>query len=300
MSSRLRTVLVTGGSGFIGRNVVARLRADGLQVLVLDVRADPAMTSTVGVSVFLADVRDERAVDAAVENVDGIIHLASVSGIFNLPAVVDHNLVGVLNVLDAAHRFEKPVVLATKANAAVLSDPESIISQTAERFGNMYRQELDSVVNIIRTFDNYGPVPVPGPTQRGIIAKFVQEAVAGHEIVVDAHRCIDAVHVRDVADVLADALWYAAEIGNLPVPIELGTGISLPAAEVAEEVAHKVADITGAIATITVEDSEHYLDTKAADPASLELLYPEGKEFVTFDVGLDETLQRLRAQAALR
>jgi nucleoside-diphosphate-sugar epimerase len=291
MGNRLRTVLVTGGSGRIGRHVVARLRADGLQVLVLDVRADPAFAAAQGVSVFLADVRDDRSVAAAIENVDGVIHLAGVQN--SVVEMVEHNIVGALNVLDAAMEFDIPTVLASKLSNDVLPDPDSVVTHAIERFGTMFRGELGSTVNVVRLADTYGPAP-RGAQPKGIVARLLDQALHGEAIAVDSHRTVDAVHVRDVADVLVDALWYGAEVGNLPTAIELTSGLQLSALDVAAEVTGKVADITGAISKITTQDSQNYLDQKAADAASLDILYPEGKHFIEFGPGLEETLESAR------
>lgn len=291
MGRRLRTVLVTGGSGHIGRNVVARLRADGLQVLVMDVRADPSLAAALGVHVFMADVRDERSVAAALEHVDGVIHLAGVSG--SSIDMVDHNLIGSMQVIDQAWEHDKPLVLGTRLNNAVLQEPAAILSHAVERFAKLSRNELEGVVNIVRIPDPYGPVP-RGTQSKGLVAKLVQNALQGETLEVDAHRIVDPVHVRDIADVLVDALWYGIEVGNLPMPIELTAGEATEAVNVAAEVAGKVADLTGAMAKITVEESQLYLQQKAADAAALDILYPEGKKFIEFGVGLEETLESAR------
>lgn len=76
-------VLLTGGAGFIGGHVDARLVADGHDVVVLDsLRKDvhkepPGDTSRL----IAADVRDADAVDAALAGVDVVIHLAAKVGL---------------------------------------------------------------------------------------------------------------------------------------------------------------------------------------------------------------------------
>lgn len=63
-------VLVTGGAGFIGSQVVAALEERGHEPLVFDVRADPG-----------ADVRDPAAVGRALSGVDGVCHQAAMVGL---------------------------------------------------------------------------------------------------------------------------------------------------------------------------------------------------------------------------
>jgi dTDP-L-rhamnose 4-epimerase len=69
-------VLVTGGNGFIGRQVVAQLAGAGHEVRVLDlVRAKGADDQVVG------DVRDAAVVGAALVGVDAVCHLAAKVGL---------------------------------------------------------------------------------------------------------------------------------------------------------------------------------------------------------------------------
>lgn len=68
-------VLVTGGSGFIGRYFCERLRAEGHDVVILDLV--PPGWAHEGITVRLGDVRDASAVRQALEGSDLVIHLAA-------------------------------------------------------------------------------------------------------------------------------------------------------------------------------------------------------------------------------
>jgi dTDP-L-rhamnose 4-epimerase len=69
-------VLVTGGSGFIGRQVVAQLPGAGYEVRVLDLVRGNASDDQVR-----GDVRDAAVVDAALAGVDAVCHLAAKVGL---------------------------------------------------------------------------------------------------------------------------------------------------------------------------------------------------------------------------
>ena len=71
-------ILVTGATGFIGRHLIARLVADGHEVLGL-VRnpAKQAVVVDAGAKVALGDVTDFESVRKAIHNVDAVFHLAS-------------------------------------------------------------------------------------------------------------------------------------------------------------------------------------------------------------------------------
>ena len=69
-------VLVTGGAGFIGSDVVEELIEDGFKVDVLDTRG----RHVPGAVTVLGDVRDAVSTNEAVSRCDGVIHLAGVLG----------------------------------------------------------------------------------------------------------------------------------------------------------------------------------------------------------------------------
>ncbi|MEM0141437.1 MAG: NAD-dependent epimerase/dehydratase family protein, partial [Thermoplasmatales archaeon] len=68
-------VLVTGGSGFIGRNIVEMLKDRGFTVTTLDV-AEKNSISDIHVK---GDVRDIETVRKAVRGKDYVLHLAAVT-----------------------------------------------------------------------------------------------------------------------------------------------------------------------------------------------------------------------------
>lgn len=87
-------VLVTGGAGFIGSQIVEALLAHGHEPLLYDVRADPA-----------SDVRDPDAVRRALAGVDAVCHQAAMVGLgvdfADAPEYVSHNDLGTAVLLAA-------------------------------------------------------------------------------------------------------------------------------------------------------------------------------------------------------
>jgi dTDP-L-rhamnose 4-epimerase len=119
-------VLVTGGAGFIGSHLVDRLLADGHEVRVLDsldpqvhdgtpAYLDPAAELVVG------DVRDAETVEAALRDVDRLVHFAAAVGVgqsmYEIVRYTSINALGAATVLEAAidarARLEKVVVASS-------------------------------------------------------------------------------------------------------------------------------------------------------------------------------------------
>ncbi len=112
-------VLVTGGAGFIGSNLVDELLVMGHEVTVLDnfsegreknLPRDPDNLNRYypNLEVIRGDVRDFDLVRRAVDHKDWVFHLAAMSriqpSIYDPLLAVDQNIVGTFNVLEACRQ----------------------------------------------------------------------------------------------------------------------------------------------------------------------------------------------------
>jgi UDP-glucose 4-epimerase len=238
----MKTVLVTGGAGFIGGYVVEDLIGRGYAVNVLDTRG----RRVVGAVTTLGDVRDAISVGEAVSHADGVIHLAGVLGTAEMVAnprpAVESNILGALNVFEAAVAADVPVVNIGIGNHW-MDNPYSISKDTADRFSRMFNEYRGGHISTVRAFDAYGPRQVPaapfGPSRvRKIIPSFVCRALTGQPIEVygDGEQVIDLIYVADVARLLVDAL-ERTEIGGADETIrEAGSGVPITVLEVARQV----------------------------------------------------------------
>src|SRR5437868_12726286 len=107
-----KRILLTGGAGFIGSRLVARLVADN-EIVVFDnlhrnSLKDTGLQGHAHVRVVEGDVLDPAAVLAAAQGCQLIVHLAAIAGVdtvLKMPVeTLKVNILGTLNVLDAAQK----------------------------------------------------------------------------------------------------------------------------------------------------------------------------------------------------
>ncbi len=128
-------VLVTGGAGFIGCNIVDRLAGQGRRVRVLDSLARPGVERNLDwlrsrhadrIDYVAADMRDRAAVERAAEGVDAVFHLAAqvaVTTSFTDPVQdFEVNVGGAINLLDALRRQGRRVPLVFASTNKVYGD----------------------------------------------------------------------------------------------------------------------------------------------------------------------------------
>jgi dTDP-L-rhamnose 4-epimerase len=106
----MATILVTGGCGFIGRHVAEELLDSGYQVRILDamidqVHGDAEAAVPEAAEVIRGDVRDKAIVEQALENVEGVLHLAAEVGVgqsmYEIARYVGGNDLGTAVLLEA-------------------------------------------------------------------------------------------------------------------------------------------------------------------------------------------------------
>lgn len=116
-------ILVTGGCGFIGRNVTEELLEHGYDVRILDALIDQVHSEVEAAvpeaaEVIRGDVRDKAVVEQALEGVEGVIHLAAEVGVgqsmYEIARYVGSNDLGTAVLLEAIiNRPVKRIVVAS-------------------------------------------------------------------------------------------------------------------------------------------------------------------------------------------
>lgn len=305
-------VLVTGGSGFLGHYVINELINAGYGVMVLDHSiGGPTRGIHEDVEVFHGDVRDATAVTEAAAHVDGIIHLAAVLGtqetIKNPRPSAETNILGSLNVFEAANQYDLPVVYAGVGNhwMRTAGAGSYTISKTAvEDYARMFNKFRNGKISVVRPVNAYGPLqsiatPYGSSKVRKIMPSFICRALLGDDIELygGGLQISDCVFAKDVAKTFVRALEYTSL--HAPETFGVGPTKSHTVREIAELVQESVADVnkslgrpakTSQIVDLPMRPGEVPNAVVSADTSNLHLLgLNPDRDFVSLKEGIHIT-----------
>ena len=237
-------MLVTGGLGFIGRNLVARLLEEGAKVTVVErdfAEVSPDALKTIqkdyDLELVEADIADRKLVDSYIKNKDFLFHLAGHSGpVGSLDepfADLEANCVGSLNLLDACRRLNPDIKIIYPSSSLVygyleqLPVPEThrILPLTiygshkfaVETYFNVYHQVYGIKSVIFRASNPYGPHIPQVSHKYNILNWFIDEASRGNDLVIfgDGKQKRDYFYVGDMVEAFLKAAITPAAYGEV-------------------------------------------------------------------------------------
>ena len=243
-AAEMAVALITGGAGFIGSNLADALSADGRVVHVVDdlSNGDPRRLPPEA-ELHRVDVRDGEALERVVADAAPrtIFHLAAQADVRRAVEEPTHdagvNIVGTINVLEAARKVGARVVFASTGGAAYgeyegLPIPTSEehaprpLSQygmskvAAEGYCLLYERLYGLETAVLRLANVYGPRQDPHG-EAGVVAIFCGCVLAGRapKVFGDGLQTRDYVYVGDVV-----RAFLAAESGPVGRTVNIGTG----------------------------------------------------------------------------
>lgn len=235
-------ILVTGGSGFIGRWVVKKLLEDKNQVCVLDNLSNglaenlDEFKDNGNLIMTVGDIKDTNmVVELFTNDFDICIHMAASiivqDSIDNPKKTFDNDVVGTFNVLEEARKNNTKFIFMSTCMVYDTASAGSAISEihstkaaspyagaklAGENMVQSYYYAYGLPTVIIRPFNTYGPYQ-KSTGEGGVVSIFVQKDLNGETLNIygDGTQTRDLMYVEDCAEFVVKAAYSDSVNGEI-------------------------------------------------------------------------------------
>lgn len=193
-------VLVTGGAGFIGSNLVRELLTREHSVKVLDNLSTGFKSNLEGLDIdFIeGDIQDQKAVCAAVDGCDAVFHLAALPSVIRSMkdpvSTTEVNVNGTVNLLDEASRVGVKRFVFSSSSSVYGDQPEPEKSESlkpaplspyaasklsGEYYCSVFARSLNLETVALRYFNVFGPGQDPDSEYAAVMPRFIKRLMGG-------------------------------------------------------------------------------------------------------------------------
>ncbi len=260
-------VLITGGAGFIGANLVRRLLEHDYRVTVLDnlSAARRSYLEDLPVALIEGDIRDVDVVNRTVRSHEGVVHLAAHTGV---PGSLkdprrdcEVNVIGTLNLLEACRNATSPgspvprfvfassnaplgrqPPPATEDKAPLPISPYGASKLAGEAYCLAHHGSWGLPTVVLRFSNVYGPYSTH---KTSVVSRFLTDIMEGGRITIegDGEQTRDFIYVDDLCRAILAALQ--SDLGGEVFQIATGQETSI------RELAALIQDVVGRDVGIT-------------------------------------------------
>ena len=217
-------VLVTGGSGFLGINLIRFLRTQGVEeIRVLDIadfdypeKNEPWLKFTKG------DVRDVAAVEKCIEGCDIVVNTAAALPLYSAEDIRTTEVDGAQNVINAARKFKLDRMIQISSTAVYGVPKKHPIYETDPMVGvGPYGHAKIEAENRCREAIKDGfpiciirPKSFIGPERLGVFALFYDWAYTGHgfPMIGSGNNRYQLMDVDDLDHAIWNAMTYPKDV----------------------------------------------------------------------------------------
>jgi UDP-glucose 4-epimerase len=227
-------VLVTGGAGFIGTNLIFKLLQDSHKVVSLDNYSTGKRENEVknqwykGCVYYDVDITKTKDYSFFMDKVDVIFHLAALARIQpslkNPYKTMFNNYVSTLNILEYGRKNDIKVVYAgsSSVHGGAYANPYTFTKWQGDKLCHMYSEVFDFPVNVCRFYNVYGPHQLTEGEYCTVVGIFETQYKNGEPLTItwDGEQRRDFTHVDDIVE----GLVLTSESSNWGLTLELGRG----------------------------------------------------------------------------
>ena len=223
-------IMVTGGAGFVGTNLIKRLLKDGHNVVSLDnYSTGKKENHQEGCVYHECDIRDVIDFNYFMKDVDIVYHLGALARIqpsFVNPAnTLEVGILGTMNILEYAREQGCKVIFAgsSSVHSGKLKNPYTFSKVVADDLCLLYKKHFNVDTKICRFYNVYGPHQLTEGEYCTVVGIFENQYKGGVELTItgDGEQRRDFTHVDDIVE----GLILTAQSDNFDLDtIELGRG----------------------------------------------------------------------------
>ena len=223
-------ILVTGGAGFVGTNLIKRLLKDGHKVVSLDnYSTGKKENEQKGCTYFDVDIRDVVDFSYFMEKPDVVYHLGALARIqpsFEFPAnTLEVGILGTMNILEWVRQLEnKPRMIfagSSSVHSGKMKNPYTFSKVVADDMCLLYKEHFGVDVSICRFYNVYGPHQLTEGKYCTVVGIFQRQYQEGVELTItgDGEQRRDFTHIDDIVDGLiltseSETCWDEIELGR--------------------------------------------------------------------------------------
>ena len=256
-------ILVTGGAGFIGSGIAAKLAMDPDNYVVIVDNLHTGALQKIPVSqhhnikFIKADVNDFLDISSIFNayKFDFVFHFAALVGVkrtLEYPVMVLNDITGIKNILNLSKNsgvrrvyfssssevYGEPVEFPQNEHTTPLNSrlPYAIVKNVGEAYLRSYKQEFDLDFTIFRFFNTYGP----NQSKDFVMSKFLDAAMHNRDITIygDGSQTRTFCYVDDNVDTCLSAFYNNQMINDV---VNIGTDDEITILQLA----HKIIEATG-------------------------------------------------------